>query len=866
MQDSTTNIAREITILTLNPGAPFTVGSPTKRIEYFHKLIDILGARYIILNLKAFREEGDLPAALKVLTEQGIEHEGLHYRVINANSSAKSSMLYAVDDETAAHFDGWFGVKDIIRLGVLFTPCVSIHMIAGGVQSVADDYPMCGDGSGLYRQSWGAKAGLYGVGQVRGCFDFGATGVVVKGTVAPADLPDGVDLVLPKSMVKGNLAELPEFFQTKFPLGVVRLAKAHVSEIGYQVAEKFPKAVDDAIAVDSPAAIKHLWEISRDPETFAEAVEIRDEDDEVAFTTILKSLSQLCKDIGNNKLLYMTGVTRQIEGVISKMALRIVLTGGMRGTGLMAQCDHLLPDGVIRTNPMSLVEGKYVGIRNPFVESRAAFAVECVNDVNTPEGCFFVNNKTCNRAALDFDGDEGNFVAVGSPTTEAWWNWLRANSETSPHKVRAEQAPTPQSRADALATMMSVNVGEPNNTLSDLVTAYRIGMNMRSCPELAKLRKMLVARDPKADIPTSLNGFVGLLTAILCKEIQKAVDSAKKFSAPDRDLVNAIREWARLFITKNDVAHRELSNGKVHPWTVCDMEHKEIAAKYKDTVFEAIKYGTVINPTHFVSDRTPLGKRFYQDMPVVNWTARPNNEFASWIKVRSGEGHDQAVAFYKQTVEALSQMYECQEDVDSRRHEIFQAWRNTWASVVGVWSREKLESAASGLWECFTKSENSKGSLFFAALPDICFDLIRQDYQPGKEPVVFSGIVYGRTIYPKDQVVTEAREVITRRGERTVKLQFLDEHRNALDKYAIIAQSDATPVIGTRYLVSFKPVKKADGTPSKRASFVAETFHELSTVSVEDDSRIEIPAGVAEHVAANHHSEDDAAYWASLGF
>jgi hypothetical protein len=127
---------------------------------------------------------------------------------------------------------------------------------------------------------------------------------------------------------------------------------------------------------------------------------------------------------------------------------------------------------------------------------------------------------------------------------------------------------------------------------------------------------------------------------------------------------------------------------------------------------------------------------------------------------------------------------------------------------------------------------------------------------------VLSGRAYGLDTWPKSAVVAEAQSVVTKRGEKTTKLVFLDHKRNALDKYAIVAQSDSVPQVGQRYLVDFRSIPKKDGTPSKGAAFVAEVFEEPREVV--EDTQIHVPAEAVKTVASQHSQEDNEAYWASI--
>lgn len=703
-------------------------------------------------------ETGMIPSWLMdAVMSKGVEVPGIDWPVdpvtgfkcgwvayMTQSAKSNSAVLPVVDCNWAARMTSMFpSAGDAVRPGALHTPLRGgyFHVTARVMVCEDDDprYTLIGDGQGLIDEAWAAqhKVVFENDPQFRAVLHLdnedSSKWILGKGTLVPANLPDGVDLVLPRGTLKHNKSVVLEqgVHEVMMGFGVVNGDDALAGPIhigpqvtqwaGADVVQKAHESVSRKLGELRERVNNVSWLASRD-------MALRDEEGNLAQFEIIKLIASVCVAIGDVRLMRSKMVVNALAEWIAMAAYQVLSSLGMYAWRFRAVCDRSLEDGVVAINPKvfrhlfgKMAKGAVatVAVRYPFAHKDEMVAITVIADPSVRWYQARVNHRTMNRAALDFDGDAFAIFRVCAVVMA-----LRAEVEHLPvseEKLRQKAAP-PTSRSQMIAQSMAAGIGLIDYAIQRWVAVWHLLPALRAKAEDV-IRELRV-------------------------ELQKAVDSVKK--AATADMARVMELSAEAKVKRAHHAYRSIGKSKkFRPFMVYDGTPEEAMM---ETVryfgLTGLKYrpvatrGKVILPSHFFSQLdapdaklVPLAafiRSHEEEVPALQLATLPNKTFAGWIEKIPGKGYDWAEKAVERLYERLGEISAAldagkisAEFADERRAELFELYRKVWrdkALEMKVGSPEEnkewLESAASALWASFSRGDNA-GFALKSSIPEV---------------------------------------------------------------------------------------------------------------------------------------------------
>lgn len=768
---------------------------------------------------------------LRRLMNGGKEFEGTTYYVSSAMSATKSCVVPAFSIKGVGA--DWFPKdKDVIRLGALHTPGgVFAGYITVHVKHVKDGEYGTGDGQirmskKLHQRMWPDQTLEDGTvihqpeagGPLRGAYE--GLKVEDKGAFCTADdLP--ADLVVPWSSCKGHTEDMPEDMICDIYITVMAFAERQVSDLSWQVMETVPEEVVDAMVSQWDMMVKEAELNGKDPLTWVKAKgtpSMRDDRGRILDTGILHRAALFCLKANNNDLLMSPRINKIIADKWAAENLCAVVSGGVRGVGLMAFFKADIANGIVMCNPHDLREGKYVAIRNPFPNRTAAVAVRIVTANWVPKGTCWSNGVTLSRTQNDFDSDYIVFASCDYTHINVWHNWLSKLPYAATVAKRAEGADKrfedmPKDRADMINRIMTVDIGRVANLIRNLYCLLWI----------------------KPEHAAEIEVFIFEASV----ELIKAVDSAKHASLPDWDKVKRMEDWCESHgLTNMDTYFSALSNGTIKPWTYSP---KEIASPWQDEDDHrpnpaAIKKGQYVLPWEYVSDRTPIGRAFNElgpRLPRFTEKAMSSTWFQNYLVDIGGEGAKYCSTLYKKSMDAIRKTGIIEDVVakEEARREVMKNWQESCQKIQAEKPLDFQKQFVSRLWHLQFSGESTQFFLW-NSIPEVIFDLLDERADSGAltavQPTVQSYVI-GREF--NERFLPADKEVVS------LNVRFIKRPNNRL---AIIVDGD-TVDYGVDEDISRVVVERAT-LEVRRGKTAGRTPFTLYGMTVEGQKAIEMEA------------------------
>ena len=703
-------------------------------------------------------EIGTIPSWLMdAVMSKGVEVPGIDWPVNPATGSkcgwvaymtqaAKSNdaVLPVVDCNWAARMTSMFpNAGDAVRPGALHTPLRGGYFrVTARVMVCEDDDPryiLIGDGQGLVDKTWAAenKVVFENDPQFRAVLhldnDDSSKWILGKGTLIPAQLLSGVDLVLPRGTLKHNKGVVLEdgVHEVVMGFGVVNgdedlAGPIHIGPqvtqwAGAGVVQKAHDAVSRKLGELRERANNVSWLADRD-------MALRDEEGNLAQFEIIKLFAAVCVAIGDVRLMRSKMIVNALAEWIAMAAYQVMSSLGMYAWRFRAVCDRSLEDGVVLINPKvfrhlfgKMAKGAVatIAVRYPFAHKDEMIAIMVMADSSVRWYQARVNHRTMNRAALDFDGDTFAIFRVCAVVMA-----LRLEVEHLPvseEKLRQKAAP-PSSRAQMIVQSMAAGIGLIDYAIQRWVAVWHLFPALREKAEEV-IRELRV-------------------------ELQKAVDSVKKAATANMARVMELSMEAK--VKRAYHAYRSIGKSKkFRPFMVYD-------GTPEDAMVETVRYfglvgvkyrpvatrGKVMLPSHFFSQLdapdaklVPLAafiRSHEEEVPILQMATLPNKTFAGWIEKIPGKGYDWAEKAVERLYERLGEISTAldagkisAEFADERRAELFELYRKVWRDKalemkLGLpeENKEWLESAASALWTAFSRGDNA-GFALKSSIPEV---------------------------------------------------------------------------------------------------------------------------------------------------
>lgn len=668
-------------------------------------------------------------------------------RYMTQAAKSNNAVLPVVDYHWAKRMEAMFpDAGDAVRPGALHTPLRGgyFHVTARVLVCEDDDpgFTRIGDGQGLVDRAWAAqhKVVFENDPQFRAIIHLdnedSSKWILGKGTLIPARLPDGVDLVMPRGTLKHNKGiVLPDgVHEVMMGFGIVNGDEdlAGPMLIGPQVTQWMSSEVVNKAHDLVSAKLGELRERLSDVRWLAgRGTTLRDEEGNLQQFDIIRLFAAVCVAIGDTRLMRSKMMVAALTEWVATVGYQILAGLGIYAWRFRAVCNRSLGDNVVAVNPKVFQHlfGKTgrdgvdtIAIRYPFAHRNEMIAVIVHADSRVRWYEAWVNERTMNRAALDFDGDAFAILRPDEVVVE-----MRKTVEGLPiseEKLRQKAKP-PTSRSKMIAQSMAAGIG-----LIDYV-----------------IQKWVVIMRMVAHAAAYADEKIGVLRV----ELQKAVDSPKKAATADMQLVRKLSKEAQeeYGITLSMHAYRQLQKRKnIKPFTL-------FAGTVKDAEVETARFfdddtniplvvepGKPIMPSRFFGypdtpdeELMPLAAfiRAHEDeVPLIQLSTLDNKFFAGWIEEIPGEG-------FKWANWAVDRLYKRMGDIandlkakkialemaDMLRAELFEGYRKVWRDKAVEMNLGKenentawLESAASALWASFSRGDNAGFAMKFA-LPEV---------------------------------------------------------------------------------------------------------------------------------------------------
>ncbi len=721
---------------------------------------------------------------LKWLGENGYGR----YELRGHGQNAKTGLMLMINKKQRHMFEAH---EDAIRLGGLFGAPLWY-----GVQKrkdvivllVPDNWPGCGDGYG------GAK-------WLKSPFQFRASAFIgtkfeegfgIKGQIGnTVYIPDGIDMVLPISTVKGptlallkkmvkeeskygDMAEYPAFKLNNLRIGYMAQANKGNMRMGYMVAQHWPDYIYDAMHDDVAAAAERVRKFKEDPLSYLEKERVRDENGELVDSYLLEDddgeetqgieaiLPQYAKYVfrtGDKSLLYTKTIARIIQNQIAQMSQDAILTGGKKllsavAMPIPAQMYGKAKLGVIYLHPKMMGPFRATGvagvIRHPYPSENAGVSVRVEADPSVPllndagqevrNVCFI--QETLRVTGVDFDMDSRGLLSV--PHKDSWEmmvldRWAMLPPIATGGERVASSVP-PKDYMEAWCNAAAGDIGLITNLKSRLAAA-RHWVDKSWWP-------LIQETDDKLSV-----------------ELQAAVDQAKHNQKPDKQVIKDAQELlVKLNSIPEDSSYIRLLGNKPERWWAFNK-----AGKFNAPDPEAL------------SLRTPLGRHVRKHLPLIpskGMEVWANSFFVNKIKERPGPGYNAGVALWKEMgthLEVIAKAGFYWEEAKERRADVGKWWTSVWAELAEG-DQTFLEQATSAIWRlAFMTDESNQNRLWGAHLPTI-FRLLEQDLPrpttgdlPPPEPIDVKGRLIGIGLNKiKSDAILEVRGLrngVNARGE-----------------------------------------------------------------------------------------------------
>ncbi|MCB2213001.1 hypothetical protein KQI52_12885 [bacterium] len=377
-------------------------------------------------------------ASCEALLGGGIEHRGKRYKILGASSSLKKGNVWLATDDVREKLHPYFitSQEALAYLGILFSGCHhGIHRLEGVRGMVVDDgVHDTADGMGYVSREFLRRMGLPERQiQVRFVGDQAGAQWLGKGTLLPADLPDGRDFILPKSMVKGA-GSPPEGAWTCW-FGLRDIAKTRRYRSSFTYAQWF----DDPTLESVWPVVEHRLEVIKGA--------LSDRDKALRFLGLLH-VDSMDPARSKAEAFLEAGIEpdhpwlqRQLRTMMRRSFVDLALGGGIELTGRMGAWTPDLPEGVICAPDLSA--GPVVLSRFPIRDPHSFVPVWNEPDAvpDAPPGTVFVNDQDCQQLDGDYDGDM--FTVCTQPaileavTSPDWYSDYR-RQDVPPKKRRKD--------------------------------------------------------------------------------------------------------------------------------------------------------------------------------------------------------------------------------------------------------------------------------------------------------------------------------------------------------------------------------------------------------------------------------------------
>lgn len=648
---------------------------------------------------------------IETLMNEGVPCQGKQYYVSFATAAAKGGTLIACAQKGLGQT--YFAKEtDVIRPAAYLTPCMGrIWWENCPVEVTEDD--RVGDGMFLFDPAllWQSTAF-----QARGYIP--SLNALFKGMGVPVE---GLGkIVAHKGCIKSD-QKIPAFFHDEMLIGKVTDADSCEMTIGYQVSQNWPKPVWNAIMAESDSMIRENYRRTADPLTYAKEFtneDLRTPAMKLRNDGLFGAAAKICSIMGNADILGSNYFIDAFENRVARDNTQICVSGGTKAIGLFAICLNELANFVIAVNPADWDKAKgwrNTLIRYPSEDLTCQIAVKLILRNDIPRGCFAMNKFTGNAAGFDFDGDRGALIhANQSKAMELLWAHLHGTQKIVTDNGRQYGQP-PNSHAEMINRIMSINIGYIANTISDL-----------------EALRWMYPND------TELHGHLDRGQALLKVELRKAVDGAKKAALPDMELVKKMANWAKKKGLKaEDASHmRYISNGTVTGW------RKHPTGFATETL--AVEKGEWVAPWETVSTVTPIGQMFNEVGPqlvsVRHDKRKHNGHFLNWLALIPGDGAEFAKREMQIAIDGLRRASILEEGADERRTEVTTAWMNLWASKLSMpedWKR----SAVSYLWQRSYKSEHGQQTFLWLSMPEVILEMLAEAKLANVKPTIEGRII-----------------------------------------------------------------------------------------------------------------------------
>lgn len=732
-------------------------------------LLQVHHIDFVILDFGTIRNRDEwVPAHWDEIRSWLDEHGYEDYELKGHGQNAKTGLMPLIHKSHHHMFEGDadIGFKEAIRLGLLLTPCQYGITVKESVLAmfVGDDYPGCGDGYGGARwlpNPWQFRATMF----LDNKFEHG---IGLKGQLGnTVHIPDGVDIVLPESVVKGRFAKklLESVKEGEHPIVRARIRMGYVSQatanrmrLGYMISQYFPDHVFRLMEKDTIAAIEEVKRMREDPLAFIEEEEVLDGEERIGvdmldegetqgINALLPALAKYYARTGDKSLLQSKTVAILIQNRIAQKCQDAFHTGGVlaqaaRFMPIPAQMYAKAKAGVVYVNPHFYKKFKKTGITNAFRHPNPAFeagvGVKIAADSSIPlyndageKVCYVAAlPETLKRTGVDADGDTIGLLAI--PSEDSWqyavYEILTLLSEPTTGGERVENKQPPKSYMEAWCNATAADVGVITNIITRLVALRQyVGPEWHeSIDNILNGVEPIVERGKKATMqvlwlgqpPQKVKGRVIEVGMTGVRwELQAAVDAPKHGAKPNKEMVQAARDLLKKLNFRDE-----------------DAAYHTLLGKSEDRSWAFNRLGQFNpKPGKRISERTSLGRhiRKFEDLVPDKPFAdiKSNSYFKEKMRARKGRGYEAGEALWKEMSKQLSHIKEMgyqHEEAKALRAHIGKWWTMVWADLA-TGNQKYLEQAVSAVWkQAFEKDDRNQNRLWSTHLPTI-FRLLEQD-------------------------------------------------------------------------------------------------------------------------------------------
>jgi hypothetical protein len=369
-------------------------------------------------------------AAAEMLLGGGLIHDSKKYFVVGSSNSIKKGIVWL----------GTSGVRDMLHkyfktsqeavsyLGVFFSSCIHGITHYDGITGkvVPEGAYGTADGMGFVDPKWLDEHNLpHRQIQVRFIGDDPGKEWIGKGTLLPKELPDGVQFILPESMIKGRGCPLDG--RWKCWIGIRDIAKKRQYNSSFSIAQWFSDDVLD-----------DLWPLVEDKLTVIQDA-LTSRECALKFLGLFKCENEF-EDARTTAEAYLQAglepthkwLHNQLLKLMRRAYIQLALGAGIELQGRMSAWADL-PDSVICV--CDLPSGPILVSRYPVRDPHSLQVVWNENDAvdNALPGTIYVNSNDAQILDSDYDGDylitctqESVIDAVSSPN---WYPEFRREDE-----------------------------------------------------------------------------------------------------------------------------------------------------------------------------------------------------------------------------------------------------------------------------------------------------------------------------------------------------------------------------------------------------------------------------------------------------